>query len=174
MPGLSISPVPHPTLATQVCPPPDPRYSNLDLQTQEAYEMAVKGLIRPMNKSPMLITGIRCLHFAPPEFLLGKLPQEVGAGRWDSTECPCRAGTCQSRTLLAKAARTACLPSPGLDLADHRHTQQMLSCLLPSHPLRPELNKQLFGLAAHFQSHPLLQADVGHQTAFSLPLSHPT
>ncbi|KAF5928219.1 hypothetical protein HPG69_016592 [Diceros bicornis minor] len=45
-------------------------YSNLDLQTQEAYEMAVRGLIRPMNKSPMLITGIRCLHFAPPEFLL--------------------------------------------------------------------------------------------------------
>ncbi|XP_006182013.1 mitochondrial mRNA pseudouridine synthase TRUB2 [Camelus ferus] len=45
-------------------------YSNLDLQTQEAYEMAVSGLIRPMNKSPMLITGIRCLQFAPPEFLL--------------------------------------------------------------------------------------------------------
>nr|XP_005580815.2 mitochondrial mRNA pseudouridine synthase TRUB2 isoform X1 [Macaca fascicularis] len=45
-------------------------YSNLDLKTQEAYEMAVRGLIRPMNKSPMLITGIRCLHFAPPEFLL--------------------------------------------------------------------------------------------------------
>ncbi|XP_011362498.1 mitochondrial mRNA pseudouridine synthase TRUB2 isoform X1 [Pteropus vampyrus] len=45
-------------------------YSNLDLQTQEAYEMAVRGSIRPMNKSPMLITGIRCLHFAPPEFLL--------------------------------------------------------------------------------------------------------
>ncbi|XP_016067310.1 PREDICTED: probable tRNA pseudouridine synthase 2 isoform X2 [Miniopterus natalensis] len=45
-------------------------YSSLDLQTQEAYEMAVRGLIRPMSKSPMLITGIRCLHFAPPEFLL--------------------------------------------------------------------------------------------------------
>nr|XP_012313453.1 probable tRNA pseudouridine synthase 2 isoform X1 [Aotus nancymaae] len=45
-------------------------YSNLDLKTQEAYEMAVRGLIRPMNKSPMLITGIRCLHFAPPEFLI--------------------------------------------------------------------------------------------------------
>lgn len=56
-----------------------PRYSNLDLQSQEAYEMAVRGVIRPMNKSPMLITGIRCLHFAPPEFLLGKLSQEVGA-----------------------------------------------------------------------------------------------
>ncbi|XP_072488667.1 pseudouridylate synthase TRUB2, mitochondrial isoform X1 [Notamacropus eugenii] len=45
-------------------------YSNLDLKTQEAYEMAVKGLIRPMDKSPMLITGIRCLQFAPPEFIL--------------------------------------------------------------------------------------------------------
>ncbi|XP_074067148.1 pseudouridylate synthase TRUB2, mitochondrial isoform X2 [Macrotis lagotis] len=45
-------------------------YSNLDLKTQEAYEMAVKGLIRPMDKSPMLITGIRCLQFTPPEFLL--------------------------------------------------------------------------------------------------------
>ncbi|XP_005085525.1 mitochondrial mRNA pseudouridine synthase TRUB2 [Mesocricetus auratus] len=45
-------------------------YSNLDLKSQEAYEMAVQGVIRPMNKSPMLICGIRCLHFAPPEFLL--------------------------------------------------------------------------------------------------------
>ncbi|KAM9206792.1 LOW QUALITY PROTEIN: pseudouridylate synthase TRUB2, mitochondrial [Dugong dugon] len=45
-------------------------YSNVDLKTQEAYEMAVRGLIRPMNKSPMLISSIRCLQFAPPEFLL--------------------------------------------------------------------------------------------------------
>ncbi|XP_037007683.2 pseudouridylate synthase TRUB2, mitochondrial [Artibeus jamaicensis] len=45
-------------------------HSNLDLQTQEAYELAVRGLIRPMNKSPMLIAGIRCLHFEPPGFLL--------------------------------------------------------------------------------------------------------
>lgn len=45
-------------------------YSNLDLQSQEAYEMATRGVLRPMNKSPMLITGIRCLQFAPPEFLL--------------------------------------------------------------------------------------------------------
>ncbi|XP_051022512.1 pseudouridylate synthase TRUB2, mitochondrial isoform X2 [Acomys russatus] len=45
-------------------------YSNLDLKSQEAYEMAVQGVVRPMNKSPMLISGIRCLHFAPPEFLL--------------------------------------------------------------------------------------------------------
>ncbi|KFO31896.1 mitochondrial mRNA pseudouridine synthase TRUB2 isoform X1 [Fukomys damarensis] len=45
-------------------------YSNLDLQSQEAYEMAVRGVIRPMDKSPMLISGIRCLHFTPPEFLL--------------------------------------------------------------------------------------------------------
>lgn len=60
------------------------RYSNLDLQTQEAYEMAVKGLVRPMTASPMLITGIRCIHFAPPEFILGMWsPLEIGAARWD-------------------------------------------------------------------------------------------
>lgn len=46
--------------------------------------MAVSGVIRPMNKSPMLITGIRCLRFAPPEFLLGKLLREVGAAPWGS------------------------------------------------------------------------------------------
>ncbi|KAJ7409825.1 TruB pseudouridine synthase family member 2 [Pitangus sulphuratus] len=46
------------------------RYSNIDMQTQEAYELAVKGLIRPMDKSPPIITAIRCLQFAPPEFQL--------------------------------------------------------------------------------------------------------
>ncbi|XP_037672113.1 mitochondrial mRNA pseudouridine synthase Trub2-like [Choloepus didactylus] len=45
-------------------------YSNLDLRTQEAYEMAVRSLVQPMNKFPMLVTCIRCLHFAPLEFLL--------------------------------------------------------------------------------------------------------
>ncbi|XP_030317382.1 mitochondrial mRNA pseudouridine synthase TRUB2 [Calypte anna] len=45
-------------------------YSNIDMKTQEAYELAVKGLIRPMDKSPPIITAIRCLQFAPPEFQL--------------------------------------------------------------------------------------------------------
>ncbi|NXN98761.1 TRUB2 synthase, partial [Rhinopomastus cyanomelas] len=45
-------------------------YSNVDLKTQEAYELAVKGLIRPMEKSPPLITAIRCLQLALPEFQL--------------------------------------------------------------------------------------------------------
>nr|XP_032653593.1 mitochondrial mRNA pseudouridine synthase TRUB2 isoform X1 [Chelonoidis abingdonii] len=45
-------------------------YSNIDLKTQEAYELAVEGLIRPMEKTPPLITAIRCLQFAPPEFQL--------------------------------------------------------------------------------------------------------
>ncbi|XP_007434125.1 mitochondrial mRNA pseudouridine synthase TRUB2 isoform X1 [Python bivittatus] len=44
--------------------------ANLDLKTQEAYELAVKGLIRPMEKSPPLITAVQCLRFAPPEFQL--------------------------------------------------------------------------------------------------------
>ncbi|XP_060106728.1 pseudouridylate synthase TRUB2, mitochondrial isoform X1 [Heteronotia binoei] len=46
------------------------QYANIDLKTQEAYELAVRGLIQPMEKSPPLITTIRCLQFAPPEFQL--------------------------------------------------------------------------------------------------------
>ncbi|XP_077162593.1 pseudouridylate synthase TRUB2, mitochondrial isoform X1 [Paroedura picta] len=46
------------------------QFSDIDLKTEEAYQMAVKGLIRPMGKSPPLITAIRCLQFAPPEFQL--------------------------------------------------------------------------------------------------------
>ncbi|KAL7978515.1 hypothetical protein Chor_004332 [Crotalus horridus] len=42
----------------------------MDLKTQEAYELAVKGLIRPMDNSPPLITAVRCLRFDPPEFQL--------------------------------------------------------------------------------------------------------
>uniref|UniRef100_A0A8C8RRX6 TruB pseudouridine synthase family member 2 n=1 Tax=Pelusios castaneus TaxID=367368 RepID=A0A8C8RRX6_9SAUR len=45
-------------------------HSNIDLKTQEAYELAVEGLIRPMEKTPPLITSIRCLQFSPPEFQL--------------------------------------------------------------------------------------------------------
>ncbi|KAM4760957.1 pseudouridylate synthase TRUB2, mitochondrial isoform 1-T1 [Cyanocitta cristata] len=45
-------------------------YSNIDMKTQEAYELAVKGLIRPMGKSPPIITAVRCLWFALPEFQL--------------------------------------------------------------------------------------------------------
>ncbi|XP_053138408.1 pseudouridylate synthase TRUB2, mitochondrial isoform X1 [Hemicordylus capensis] len=46
------------------------QHTNIDLQTQEAYELAVKGLLRPTEKSPPLITAIRCFQFAPPEFQL--------------------------------------------------------------------------------------------------------
>uniref|UniRef100_U3JF65 TruB pseudouridine synthase family member 2 n=1 Tax=Ficedula albicollis TaxID=59894 RepID=U3JF65_FICAL len=45
-------------------------YSNIDMKTQEAYELAVKGLIRPMGKCPPIITAVRCLQFALPEFQL--------------------------------------------------------------------------------------------------------
>ncbi|XP_077624443.1 pseudouridylate synthase TRUB2, mitochondrial isoform X4 [Crocuta crocuta] len=81
-------------------------YSNLDLQTQEAYDMAVRGLIRPMNKSPMLIIGIRCLHFAPPEFLLerreeGKRERKRILSRLHaqhSAQCEARSHDCELMT----------------------------------------------------------------------------
>lgn len=48
------------------------RYSHVDLSSQDAYELAVKGLLRPQDKSPPILTGLRCLHFKPPQFTLGK------------------------------------------------------------------------------------------------------
>lgn len=44
----------------------------MDLSTQEAYELAVKGLLRPQDKSPPILTGLRCLSYKPPQFILGK------------------------------------------------------------------------------------------------------
>ncbi|XP_022531446.2 mitochondrial mRNA pseudouridine synthase TRUB2 [Astyanax mexicanus] len=45
-------------------------YSRVDLHSQEAYELAVKGMLRPQDKSPPIITGLRCLSFKPPYFKL--------------------------------------------------------------------------------------------------------
>ncbi|XP_053354955.1 mitochondrial mRNA pseudouridine synthase TRUB2 [Clarias gariepinus] len=45
-------------------------YSRVDLNTQEAYELAVKGHFRPQDKSPPILTGLRCVSFKPPQFKL--------------------------------------------------------------------------------------------------------
>lgn len=45
-------------------------YSNIDMRSQEAYEMAVRGLLGPQGKSQPILTGLRCIHFQPPYFTL--------------------------------------------------------------------------------------------------------
>uniref|UniRef100_A0A673XKX3 TruB pseudouridine (psi) synthase family member 2 n=1 Tax=Salmo trutta TaxID=8032 RepID=A0A673XKX3_SALTR len=45
-------------------------YSKVDMNTQEAYELAAKGKLRPHGKSPPIMTGLRLLHFQPPHFTL--------------------------------------------------------------------------------------------------------
>ncbi|XP_041819157.1 mitochondrial mRNA pseudouridine synthase TRUB2 [Chelmon rostratus] len=45
-------------------------YSNVDMQSQEAYEMAAQGLLGPEGKSQPVLTGLRCIHFQPPSFTL--------------------------------------------------------------------------------------------------------
>ena len=52
------------------------RYSNVDMSSQEAYEMAVRGLLGPEGKSAPILTGLRCIHFQPPNFTLGKLSSD--------------------------------------------------------------------------------------------------
>ncbi|XP_077386818.1 pseudouridylate synthase TRUB2, mitochondrial [Festucalex cinctus] len=45
-------------------------YTNVNMQSQEAYEMAVQGLLGPEGKSPPILTGLRCIRFQPPNFTL--------------------------------------------------------------------------------------------------------
>ncbi|KAG9354446.1 hypothetical protein JZ751_001156 [Albula glossodonta] len=74
-------------------------YSNVDLCSQEAYELAVKGSLLPQGKSPPILTGLRCLHFQPPKFtlevqcvnetqrFLRKLVHEVGLELRSTAHC---------------------------------------------------------------------------------------
>lgn len=43
------------------------------MRSQEAYEMAVQGLLGPEGKSTPILTGLRCIRFQPPNFTLGNL-----------------------------------------------------------------------------------------------------
>ncbi|KAM4582119.1 pseudouridylate synthase TRUB2, mitochondrial [Fundulus diaphanus] len=45
-------------------------YSSVDMSSQEAYELAAKGLLGPDGKSVPILTGLRCVHFQPPNFTL--------------------------------------------------------------------------------------------------------
>lgn len=45
--------------------------SGVDPQSQEAYEIASRGLLRPKDRSVgAIIYGIKCIHFEPPHFTL--------------------------------------------------------------------------------------------------------
>lgn len=48
------------------------RYSNVDMRSQEAYEMAVQGRLGPEGRSVPILTGLRCSRFEPPNFTLGR------------------------------------------------------------------------------------------------------
>ncbi|KAM5153300.1 pseudouridylate synthase TRUB2, mitochondrial [Mantella aurantiaca] len=45
-------------------------HSHVDMRSQEAYDLAVQGQLRPKVKSPPLILAVRCLEFSPPDFTL--------------------------------------------------------------------------------------------------------
>jgi hypothetical protein len=48
------------------------RQCGVDIQSQAAYELAVQGLIKPANSKIPLLYGIKCIHFQPPDFTIGK------------------------------------------------------------------------------------------------------
>ncbi|XP_068170939.1 pseudouridylate synthase TRUB2, mitochondrial [Antennarius striatus] len=45
-------------------------YSNVDMHSQEAYELAAQGLLGPEGKSAPILKGLRCVHFQLPNFTL--------------------------------------------------------------------------------------------------------
>ena len=48
------------------------KHFGLDIQSQEAFELACKGLLRPMSPvTPPQIYSIRCIEFDRPFFKLG-------------------------------------------------------------------------------------------------------
>ncbi|KAK9306256.1 hypothetical protein QLX08_002987 [Tetragonisca angustula] len=42
----------------------------VDIQSQAAYELAVKGLLRPADSNIPMIYTVKCVDFSPPEFML--------------------------------------------------------------------------------------------------------
>ncbi|XP_022113066.2 mitochondrial mRNA pseudouridine synthase TRUB2 isoform X2 [Pieris rapae] len=44
--------------------------SGLHMESQTTYDLAAKGLIRPVNSKLPVIYGLKCVHFAPPDFTL--------------------------------------------------------------------------------------------------------
>ena len=49
------------------------RNAGVQPNSQEAYEMACQGIIRPQDSdSPPVLYGVKCIEFTPPDFTLGK------------------------------------------------------------------------------------------------------
>ncbi|XP_002731969.1 pseudouridylate synthase TRUB2, mitochondrial-like [Saccoglossus kowalevskii] len=46
------------------------RFSGVEMQSQAAYELAVRGMLRPAVDSPPLIIRMKCIHFDKPHFTI--------------------------------------------------------------------------------------------------------
>ncbi|XP_063072551.1 mitochondrial mRNA pseudouridine synthase TRUB2 [Engraulis encrasicolus] len=98
-------------------------YSGVDLQSQEAYELASRGMLYPHGKSPPILLALRCTRFQPPHFTLEvrcvnetqgylrKLVHEVGLELRSSSVCTgvrrTRDGTFGIREALTRQHWTA-------------------------------------------------------------------
>ena len=56
------------------------RNCGVDIQSQEAYELAVRGLLHPVGEIPPLILDAKCINFNPPDFELGKISEQCVKG----------------------------------------------------------------------------------------------
>lgn len=59
------------------------------MDSQTMYELASQGVIRPANSKLPVLYGIKCVHFDPPNFTLGKVTiQKYPMVIMHKTQCP--------------------------------------------------------------------------------------
>lgn len=49
----------------------------VDMQSQLACDLAIKGPIRPINSKLPILYGIKCIDFDPPSFTIGKISKII-------------------------------------------------------------------------------------------------
>ena len=55
------------------------RYAGVHPESEEAYQMACRGLVRPdTRETPPMIYGVKCIHFDLPDITLGQLAEFHG------------------------------------------------------------------------------------------------
>jgi len=55
--------------------------------SQEAYELACQGIIRPVSTdTPPILYGVKCIYFNPPDFTLGLYAfiTQIVEGNWST------------------------------------------------------------------------------------------
>nr|XP_020453672.1 probable tRNA pseudouridine synthase 2 [Monopterus albus] len=149
-------------------------YSNVDMNTQEAFELAVRGLLGPEGKSPPILTGLRCIHFEPPNFTLEvqclnetqkylrKVVHEIGLELRSTAVCK---GVRRTRdgpfTLQDALTRHHWTATDVMQAIQHYHSSKKNKTLSQSHSKKPGLQTMEENMTVSQQNEPNKEAAAG-------------